>query len=227
MKYARLIYFSFIIFASIGIIYGRSLNYPDLRLWEFENILLISIGIPFLFLLPKANLKFIGGDQLTAKQEIFIPASIGVIFGLLDLLVIEFILPHARHTSLPPYTQPFPYSVFLYFSGALEIELFYRMIPIAVVLFLFNKFKKGKYYNQAFFVIAILTSLREPLEQMPGGPGWFIVYSLITGFAMNYLQAYFFKTQSFISSLSIRLGHYLIWHILNGVFIEYYLLYKS
>lgn len=227
MKKSILIYFSFIIVASIGIIYGRSLNYPDLRLWEFENILLVSIGIPFLFLLPKANLKFIGGDQLTVKQEIFIPACIGIIFGLLDLLVIEFILPHARHTSLPPYTQPFPYSVFLYFSGALEIELFYRLIPIAVVLFIFNKFKEGKYYNQAFFVIAILTSLREPLEQMPGGPGWFIVYSLITGFAMNYLQAYFFKKQSFISSLSIRLGHYLIWHILNGVFIEYYLLYKS
>ncbi len=227
MKKSIIIFISFIIFASIGVIYGRSLNYPDLRLWEFENILFISIGIPFLFILPKANLKFIGGDQLTVKQEIFIPVCIGIIFGLLDLLVIEFILPHARHTSLPPYTQPFPYSIFLYFSGALEIELFYRLIPIAIILFAFNKFKVGKYFNQAFFVAAILTSIREPLEQMPGGPGWFIVYSLISGFAMNYLQAYFFKTQSFISSLSIRLGHYLIWHILNGVFIEYYLIYKN
>ena len=224
MKKSLIIFISFIIFASIGIIYGRSLNYPDLRLWEFENILLISIGIPFLFILPKANLKFIDRNKLTAKQEIFIPTCIGIIFGLLDLLVIEFILPHARHTSLPPYTQPFPYSIFLYFSGALEIELFYRLIPIAIILFAFNKFKEGKYFNQAFFVVAILTSIREPLEQMPGGPGWFIVYSLITGFAMNYLQAYFFKTQSFISSLSIRLGHYLIWHVLNGIVIQYMVL---
>ena len=224
MKKSILIYFAFIIIASIGIIYGRSLNYPDLRLWEFQNILLLSIGIPFLFLLPKANLKFIGGDQLTVKQEIFIPACIGIIFGLLDLLVIEFILPHEIHTSLPPYTQPFPYSVFLYFSGALEIELFYRLVPITIILFIFNKFREGKYLNQAFFVAAILTSIREPLEQMPSGPGWFIVYSLITGFVMNYLQAYFFKTQSFISSFSIRLGHYLIWHILNGMFIQYMVL---
>lgn len=224
MKKSILIYFSFIIFASLGIIYGRNLNYPNLRLWEFQNILLLLIGIPFLFLLPKANLKFIGGDQLTAKQEIFIPACIGVIFGLLDLLVIEFILPHERHTALPPYTQPFPYSIFLYFSGALEIELFYRLVPITIILFIFNKFREGKYLNQAFFVAAILTSIREPLEQMPSGPAWFIVYSLITGFVMNYLQAYLFKTQSFISSLSIRLGHYLIWHILNGMFIQYMVL---
>lgn len=227
MKKSLLIYIMFILVASAGIIYGSTINYPNLRLWEFQNILLLLIGVPFLFLLPKANLKFSNGDKLSTKQEILIPACIGIVFGLIDLLVIEFILPHERHTSLPPYTQPFPYSIFLYFSGALEIELFYRLIPIAIILFAFNKFKEGKYFNQAFFAIAILSSIREPLEQMPGGPGWFIVYSLITGFAMNYLQAYFFKKQSFISSLSIRLGHYLIWHILNGVFIEYYLLYKS
>jgi hypothetical protein len=224
MKKSLLIYIMFILVASAGIIYGSTINYPNLRLWEFQNILLLLIGVPFLFLLPKANLKFSNGDELSTKQEILIPACIGIFFGLLDLLVIEFILPHEKHTSLPPYTQPFPYSIFLYFSGALEIELFYRLIPIAIILFAFNKFKEGKYFNQAFFVAAILTSIREPLEQMPGSPGWFIVYSLITGFAMNYLQAYFFKTQSFISSLSIRLGHYLIWHVLNGIVIQYMVL---
>ena len=224
MKKSILIYFAFIIFSSIGIIYGLNLNYPNLRLWDFQNILLLSVGIPFLFLLPKAELKFIDSDQLTIKQEIYIPANIGIMFGLLDLLVIEFILPHDRHISLPPYTQPFPYSIFLYFSGALEIELFYRLIPMALVLFLFKKFKEGKYFHHAFIIIAILTSLREPLEQIPGGHAWFILYSLATGFGMNYLQAYYFKSQSFISSLSIRLGHYLIWHILNGLVIQYFIL---
>lgn len=224
MKKSLIIFLSFVIFAGIGMLYGRNLNYPHLRLWDFQNILLLLVGIPFLFLLPKANLHFIDSDQLTVKQEISTPACIGIVFGLLDLFVIEYILPHDRHTSLPPYTQPFPYSIFLYFSGALEIELFYRLIPIALVLFLFRKIKDGKYMHHAFLVIAVLTSIREPLEQMPAGPAWFIVYSLATGFGMNYLQAYYFKSQSFISSLSIRLGHYLIWHILNGLFIEYYLI---
>ena len=80
-----------------------------------------------------------------------------------------------------------------------------------------NKLLKGKYDNQVFIIAAILTSLREPIEQMPSGSNLFIVYALTTGFLMNLVQAFYFRKAGFLASLFVRLGHYLIWHILLGI----------
>lgn len=223
MKKSLSLYIIFILIACLGLVYGNSIasNYTNLRIWNIENILLLLIGIPFIYLLPKAKLSYIYADQESSKKQIWFPALIGIIFGILDLIVIEFILPHPQHTSLPPYTQPFPYSLFLFFSGALEIEVFYRLIPVTLVLVLFAKIKEGKYYETAFWIIAVITSLREPLEQFPSGAVWYVSYALLTGFAMNFIQVYYFRKYSFIASLSVRLGHYMVWHILNGMYIQY------
>lgn len=226
MQKSLRIYIAFVLIAAIGIFYGNAIAdmYSGLRIWSLENIIYLLLGVPILFLLPKVKLNDLYEKDLGLRKQIGIPALIGIGFGLLDLFVIEYILPHPAHTTLPPYTQPFPYSIFLYFSGAFEIEVFYRLIPVTVILFLFHKFKQGKYHERAFIIVAILTSLREPLEQMSSGPIWFIAYALLTGFAMNYIQVLYFRKYSFSASLSVRLGHYLIWHILNGVFIQYILL---
>jgi len=205
-------------------LFGKSLSLPGLRVWEITNVLLLLLGVPVIALLSKAGLPPLFWSEVSLRQILLLPMLMGIGFGLLDLLVIELILPHPVHTKLPPYTQPFPYSLFLYFSGALVIEVFYRLIPITLVMYLFNNYWGGRYSNQAFWIIAILTSLREPLEQWPDGQGWFMVYALASGFMMNFIQALFFKKAGFIASLSLRCGHYLVWHILNGIIIQYFIL---
>jgi len=221
MKKSILLYLFFVLIAFIGMIFGKSLSGPHLRVWDIENIILLLLGILAIALLPKAGLPAFSLSDASSRKKMLLPLLLGIGFGLLDLLVIEFILPHPPHSSLPPYTQPFPYSLFLYFSGALEIEVFYRLIPITVVMLVFNKYWGGRYFIPAFWVIALLTSLREPLEQWPDGPSWFVAYSLITGIAMNFLQAWYFRKEGFMASLIIRWGHYLIWHILNGIVIQF------
>jgi hypothetical protein len=126
------------------------------------------------------------------------------------------------YSELPPFLQPFPYSLFLYFSGAFDVEVFYRFIPITILLLIGIRFKEGKYYNQFFWAGAVLTALREPLEQLPSGSTAFILYSLLSGFGMNFLQAIYLKRSGFLASLSVRLGHYLIWHILLGIYVEFF-----
>nr|MCU0399261.1 hypothetical protein [Cyclobacteriaceae bacterium] len=61
----------------------------------------------------------------------------------------------------------------------------------------------------------------EPLEQLPDGTLVFILYSLTTGFIMNFLQAVFFKRAGFLATLTLRLGHYMVWHILLGIYVEF------
>jgi hypothetical protein len=39
---------------------------------------------------------------------------------------------------------------------------------------------------------------------------------------MNLSQAVYFRKAGFLASLTLRLGHYILWHILLGVHVEYY-----
>lgn len=222
IKFNLYTYFAFISIAIIGILYGEILldKYSNLRMWTIHNILLMLIGIPFLFIFNKSNIPDFWQDNISNKTRIWFPLIIGLIFGLFDIIIFKIILHPEPYTELPPFAQPFPYSILLFFSGAFEIEVFYRLIPLTLICFVGTLFKKGHYFNYLFIFGAILTSLREPLEQLQTGAFWLVLYSFLSGFAMNFIQALYFRKTGFIGSLSIRLGHYLLWHIILGIYIQ-------
>lgn len=218
-----IIYCLFILIVTVGIFYGNAIksSHLFLRIWNYENLLLLFVGIPFLFLQSKASLPNFLEVGISNKQRLLKPILIGSVFGLLDIIVIKLLLHPEPYTELPPFLQPFPYSIFLYFSGALEIEVYYRLIPLTVILLLGKWILNGKYFNIFLWTGIILTSLREPLEQFPNGELWYISYALFTGFLMNFLQAIYFKNAGFLASITLRLGHYLFWHIFLGIYVQY------
>ena len=219
-----IIYFAFLIIAVIGIIYGNEIknNFTFFRVWNYKNILFLLLGIPFLFLQSKANLPNFLEDSISNKQRFLKPFLIGAVFGILDVIIIKIIIHPEQYTELPPFLQPFPYSNFLYFSGAFEIEVFYRLIPLTLILLIGKLLANGKYFNIFLWTAIVLTSIREPIEQFPNGELWFVIYALLTGFLMNLLQAIYFKNAGFLASITLRLGHYLFWHILLGIYIQYF-----
>ncbi len=194
----------------------------NIRVWNWINIPIMLIGIPFILLQKEAGLPEVWQSGISNKHRLLIPALIGLFFGALDVLVIKIIMHPEPYESLPPFLQPFPYSIFLFISGAFEIEVFYRLLPLTLLLIVIWKWiLKGKHFSWVFWPIAILTAIREPLEQWPTGATWYIVYAILSGFIFNLLQAYYFKKAGFISSMMVRLGHYLLWHILLGIYVEY------
>ncbi len=217
-------YLLLLLFAGLGIYYGRTLEYlhPNVRVWDVLNIFIMFLGIPFVFLQSRAHLPNFWQKSISFKNRFVKPFLIGLVFGVLDVLVFKVMLHPQPYTELPPFLQPFPYSVFLYISGAFEVEVFYRLIPLTLILWLGSYFKKGKYLNYFFWVGAVLTSLREPLEQLGNETLAVMVYALSAGFLMNLSQAVFFRKAGFLSSFTVRLGHYLVWHILLGIYVEYY-----
>lgn len=217
-----IIYASFILIAFVGIFYGNAIksNFSFLRIWEYQNILIMLIGIPFLFLQSKVSLPNFLEAGISNKQRYLNPILIGIVFGILDIIVVKLLLHPEPYNELPPFLQPFPYSVFLYFSGAFEIEVFYRLVPLTLLLLMGKFVANGKYFNIFLWTALILTSLREPLEQLPNGELWFVTYSLTTGFLMNFFQAIYFKKAGFLASLTLRLGHYLFCHILLGIYVQ-------
>ncbi len=217
-------YFLFILIAVIGSLYGNAIrnDFSFLRVWDYAGILFLLIGLPFLFLQTRAGLPDFWDATVSNKQRWLWPAITGAVFGILDIIVIKLLLHPEPYTEMPPFLQPFPYSSFLYFSGAFEIEIFYRLIPITVILLLGKWYAKGKYFTTFLWTGIVLTSLREPLEQLPDNGVLLVIYSLITGFLMNFIQAVFYKRAGFLASMAVRLGHYLFWHILLGIYVQYF-----
>lgn len=217
------IYLAFVTIALLGILYGNSIktSFSFLRIWDFQNILFLFLGIPFLFLQNQARIPNFYEKTIQNKERFISPLLIGSLFGILDVFVLKIILHPEAYTVLPPYLQPFPYSIFLFFSGALEIEVFYRLIPVTLFLLIGNRFSGGKYFNYFFWSAIILTSLREPLEQLPSASILVVIYSFLTGFLMNFIQALFFKKAGFLATLTLRIGHYLFWHILLGIYVQF------
>ncbi|HSF45576.1 MAG TPA: hypothetical protein VLA58_06175, partial [Chitinophagaceae bacterium] len=91
----------------------------DVRTVDNIDTILMSIIAIFLFFQPAAGFPSPLDKRISNKKRFWTPALAGIIFGLLDILVIRGILHPEPYTTLPPFLQPFPYSVFLYINGAL------------------------------------------------------------------------------------------------------------
>jgi hypothetical protein len=206
----------------ITIVYGGMLEAKgvSIRRWHWNNLLLVLPVVPLLFLQQKASLPAV--QTINEKKNGWLSTfGVGIIFGLLDVLVIKCILHPEPYTELPPFLQPFPYSIPLYTSGALEIELYYRMIPLTVFLLLDKFFFKLKHRAVILIFLAVITSIIEPIQQFPDGAWWYVVYAIVSGIAMNARQFKSYLQYGFWGSIAVRLGHYFIWHILLGIYVQY------
>ncbi len=206
----------------ITILYGGFLisNGVSVREWHWNNLLFILPVFPLLFLQQKASLPTVQ----TINEEKYGWLStfgVGMLFGLADVLILKFILHPEPYHELPPFLQPFPYSIFLYSSGALEVELYYRMIPLTAFMLINTWLLKMKFRNFFIVVLGIITSVIEPIQQFPDGALWFVIYATASGVAMNAWQFRSYLKYGFVASMAVRLGHYLMWHILLGVLVEF------
>lgn len=83
-----IIYCLFILIVTVGIFYGNAIktSHLFLRIWNYENLLLLFVGIPFLFFQSNASLPNFLEVGISNKQRLLKPILIGSVFGLLDIL---------------------------------------------------------------------------------------------------------------------------------------------
>jgi hypothetical protein len=208
---------------ALTIIYGGVLEEGGLsiRRWHWENFLIVLPVFPLLLLQQEASLPAV--QTVFKEHRAWLKTlGVGIVFGLLDVVIIKMILHPEPYTELPPFLQPFPYSLPLYGSGALEIELYYRMLPLTTFLLL-DKWLFGQRYRRwIIIVLAVITSLIEPIMQFPEGAWWFVLYATLSGIAMNLWQFISYVRFGFLGSLWVRFGHYLVWHISLGLYVQYF-----
>src|SRR5262249_47236039 len=114
---------------------------------------------------------------------------------------------------------PFPASLYVYPAGAIITEILYRLAPLPLLLWLISNVALRHHFQaRVFWVLAILLSLIEPASQVVvfhGHTGVMVIlFSAI--FAINLLEVWLFRRYGFLAPLTLRLAHYLVWHIIGG-----------
>jgi len=187
--------------------------------WDFPLVVLAGfIGV---LLSKRVELPQMLDESVSNKDRFWFPMLIGVGYAVLDVATYAFLLHPEPHETLPPFVQPFPWSIFHFGAAAVFMETLYRLLPITLLVGLATLIFGKKALNPAFWIVAILISGVEPwLQKIEVSTGW-LWFSLINGYSYNLLQVYFLKRGGYLATLTIRGSHYMIWHVAYGIWIQY------
>lgn len=174
-------------------------------------------------------------QSISNRHRILLPITLGAGFGILAIIIdqfthgTKFLEMQSGEASFNIY---FPASLFVYTGGIVLVEAIFRIFAIPFFLWLIsNLLLRGRGQNPTFWTLASVLSLFEPVTQGLGiiflkpttDPitlllTQFLPY-FITNYPLNLGQAIFFRKYGFLASFAMRLGFYMMWHIVYGNFI--------
>jgi hypothetical protein len=175
------------------------------------------LGFVALKLAQKTGFPDIWDIRISNRQRFVIPLLTGLGFGILNIIIA-----YVMQLDVP--MVAFPFSIPVYMSVGILMEILLHLIPIVVLLwFLSNVILRKRWQYQVFWVVAILFSLIEPVLQTIGmfqmgiiSDISFAVILFTFVFAANMVPIYFFRMYGFLAPVVWRLSFYFIWHIVWG-----------
>jgi len=207
--------------------------WPDIKMlqsqksvfsWKAIGIIGL-LGLASVYVLNLTGLKKLWDTDVGLFQKTFLPFFIGLFLGSMQSVYDMFTGASgaiAESMGLGDIHIAFPFSIPLYFGGAILVNILYYLIPIPIVVYLIStKLLKGKAEGIVFWSVGIAIALFEPLTN----PGISIIQQVgiiaipLTLFVLifNLTTILFIRKFGFIAAIFLRLGHYAIWHILYPV----------
>ena len=180
-----------------------------------------ALGLVGVWLSRKTGFPDAWDTRFSNWRRLALPLLIGAGFASLDViadLLTGFTkLIAARHGVAQQYTDPVSMAL-IFTSVPYLVEVLYRLLIIPLLLLVVsNLILRGRGQSQVFWVLAVLTSALEPLSQyidwrvLSGG---LLVFYVAELFAINFAQAAFFRKYGFLAAILVRVGFYLVWHVL-------------
>ena len=202
-------------------------------IFSWQVIAIFSLlGLAGVWLADRTGFMPALDPRVSNRQRYLIPlligGGIGMLASLLDLVTkgTQFL---AENMGVESFNTDYPVSLFVYTSGTVIVESLFRLFPLPVLLWLISYvILKKRWQEQTFWTLAILLSFVEPLFQLIGQMtpevmenfGQFFVMLflpfLLTNYPMGVAQAYVFRRYGFLASFTLRMGYYIIWHIVYG-----------
>lgn len=202
-------------------------------IFSWQVILIFSLlGLIGVWLADRTGFMPALDPRVSNRQRYWIPlligGGIGAVASLLDLVTkgTQFI---ASNMGVESFNTDYPLSLFVYTSGTVIVEALFRLFPLPVLLWLISYVVlKKRWPEQTFWALALLLSFLEPLFQLIGQmtpevmanfwPFFVALFLpvLLTNYPMGVAQAYAFRRYGFLASFTLRMGYYIIWHIVYG-----------
>lgn len=173
--------------------------------------------------------------SISNRQRILIPLALGAALGILAIIIDQFTQGTKfieMQTGEASFNIYFPASLFVYTGGIVLVEAIFRVLALPLFLWLIsNLLLRGRGQPQTFWILAVILSLIEPVTQGLGiiflkssaNPTMLLLTQFVPYFVTNYPlnlgQAIFFRKYGFLASFAMRLGFYVMWHIVYGNFI--------
>lgn len=170
--------------------------------------------------------------RISNRQRFVLPLLAGM--GIAVLAVLIDIVTHGTkfieaQTGEASFNVSFPTSLFVYTAGAVSVEALYRLLPFPVIFGLIGYLiLRRRWEARTFVAVALILSLFEGLTQglgillmKPTENVWVPFFTLflpyfITNYPLNLTQAFLFRKYGLLASFTMRVGYYLIWHIVYG-----------
>ena len=161
--------------------------------------------------------------SISNTQRLLIPIIAGLLLGSLFLatdLVTNMSQLQQEHLNMEATDVAFPASIFVYSAAAIFVEVVYRLFTIPVLLAMISIVVRGQSAREkVFWVLAILTSLIEPLTNTAASQflaPLALAFVLVQTFGANLLQAVFFRKYGFLAAILLRVAFYIPVHVLGS-----------
>jgi hypothetical protein len=192
------------------------------------HLLVTVVGLAAIWCMHRTGFPAAWDARVPARRRVLLPLLVGAGFGLLAIALELFSGSLKKlEAATGPVTVAFPGSLLVYSSGAIYLELLFLIAPVSLLLWLISRvLLRGRAQTPTFWVLAVLSSAAEPglqgaavVAQAQGTiePLAVALYA-IHGFAFNFAAAALFRRYGLLAPILVRLGNYMVWHVLFGNF---------
>jgi hypothetical protein len=192
------------------------------------HLILTLVGLGVVWCMHRTGLPAAWDVRTPARRRLLLPTLVGVAFGLLAIGMELYTgtLKNLEATT-GPVTVAFPGSLLVYSAGAITMEMLFLLLPLPPLLWLISVvILRGRGQVPTFWALALVSAVAEPLLQGTTvviaaegtiGPLAIGLYA-VHGFAFNFTAVALFRRYGLLAPILVRLGHYMIWHVLYGNF---------
>lgn len=146
---------------------------PRIGLFSWPSIAIFGVaGVVGVWVSHRTGFPAAWDPRVSTRERLGYPILIGLAFGVALVahdLVFQWTDAFRRlNPELPSFNAlgPFPGPLLFYSGGAIIVEVFYRLLPIPLLLWLISNLAlRGRGQKRTFWVLAVLTSLIEPGTQ--------------------------------------------------------------
>lgn len=191
--------------------------------FQWESLIAIWLmGLLGVWLSQRTGFPDALDPDVSMWQRVGLPLGVGVVtgglFALADLWLHFTSVAASQQGVTQQYTGFVP-TLLSFLVAAVIVVVVFQLLVIPLPLWLISTVVKASRAREAvFWVLAVATSCLEPLTQLlPTAQAMsvgVVVFLAVTQFLVNMGQAVLFRRYGYLSAILLRVGFYLVFHVL-------------